>query len=98
MSRENEEQIRESLLSDEGVRAAVSVRAYEIHESRGCVHGCDLDDWLQAEDEVLAVLIEQQPVGGALELSEIAETEEAANQVEPPNAKTVAAPKRKGTG
>jgi hypothetical protein len=28
-------------------------RAYEIHLERGCVHGCDQDDWLQAERELL---------------------------------------------
>ena len=28
-------------------------RAYELYEQRGKVHGFDLDDWLQAENEVL---------------------------------------------
>lgn len=27
-------------------------RAYEIHIERGGIHGCDLDDWLQAEHEL----------------------------------------------
>ena len=27
-------------------------RAYELHAEGGCVHGCDLDDWLQAEREL----------------------------------------------
>lgn len=27
--------------------------AYELFESRGCIHGCDLDDWLEAERIVL---------------------------------------------
>lgn len=27
--------------------------AYELFESRGCTHGCDLDDWLNAERLVL---------------------------------------------
>ena len=27
--------------------------AYELFESRGCVHGYDLDDWLNAERMVL---------------------------------------------
>jgi hypothetical protein len=27
-------------------------RAYEIHIERGGIHGCDLDDWLQAEGEL----------------------------------------------
>ena len=27
-------------------------RAFEIHIERGGIHGCDLDDWLQAEHEL----------------------------------------------
>jgi Protein of unknown function (DUF2934) len=27
-------------------------RAYEIHIERGGIHGCDLDDWQQAEREL----------------------------------------------
>lgn len=27
-------------------------RAYEIHIERGGIHGCDLDDWLEAEREL----------------------------------------------
>jgi hypothetical protein len=27
-------------------------RAYELHLERGCVHGRDQDDWLQAEREL----------------------------------------------
>lgn len=28
--------------------------AYDLYEARGCVHGWDLDDWLEAERIVLA--------------------------------------------
>jgi len=28
-------------------------RAYEIHLERGCIHGWDQNDWLQAERELL---------------------------------------------
>ena len=28
-------------------------RAYELHLACGCVHGRDLDDWLQAERELM---------------------------------------------
>jgi hypothetical protein len=28
-------------------------RAFEIHIERGGIHGCDLDDWLQAEHELI---------------------------------------------
>jgi hypothetical protein len=27
-------------------------RAFEIHIERGGIHGCDLDDWMQAECEL----------------------------------------------
>jgi hypothetical protein len=28
-------------------------RAFEIHIERGGIHGCDLDDWMQAERELM---------------------------------------------
>jgi hypothetical protein len=28
-------------------------RAYELHLEGGCVHGRDLDDWLQAEQDLM---------------------------------------------
>jgi hypothetical protein len=33
-------------------REEIRQRAYEIHIERGGIHGCDLDDWLQAEREL----------------------------------------------
>jgi hypothetical protein len=32
----------------------IATRAYEIYISRGYEHGRDLDDWLQAERELMA--------------------------------------------
>jgi len=32
--------------------AEIRERAFEIHIERGGIHGCDLDDWLQAEREL----------------------------------------------
>jgi hypothetical protein len=32
----------------------IAAVAYELFEARGCIHGCDLDDWLNAERIVLA--------------------------------------------
>jgi len=29
--------------------ARVRMKAYELYEKRGCTHGKDLDDWLEAE-------------------------------------------------
>ena len=34
-------------------REEIRHRAYELHLERGCIHGCDQDDWLQAERELL---------------------------------------------
>lgn len=34
----------------------ISQRAYELFEARGCEHGHDREDWLQAEAEILASL------------------------------------------
>ena len=34
--------------------AEIQQRAYEIHIERGCAHGQDVDDWLQAERELEA--------------------------------------------
>ncbi len=31
----------------------IAAVAYELFESKGCIHGCDLDDWLDAERIVL---------------------------------------------
>lgn len=31
----------------------IAAVAYELFEARGCIHGCDLDDWLNAERMVL---------------------------------------------
>ena len=42
------EQLRNGIPSPEEIRK----RAFEIHIERGGIHGCDLDDWLQAEREL----------------------------------------------
>jgi len=34
--------------------AEIRERAFEIHVERGGIHGCDLDDWLEAERELRA--------------------------------------------
>jgi Protein of unknown function (DUF2934) len=31
-------------------------RAFEIHIERGGIHGCDLNDWMQAEKELMEKL------------------------------------------
>ena len=58
MKEQDVEQLREGLPADREVQEAVSLRAYEIYQSRGCANGCDMDDWLQAENEILGALTE----------------------------------------
>ena len=77
MKEENAEQFRSELVGGEEERAMISMRAYEIYQSRGGEHGRDLDDWLQAENEVLAALIEGQSLRQAPESEQpVAETGE----------------------
>ena len=38
------------------VSADIELRAYELYLGRGASHGHDLDDWLQAERQVLEAL------------------------------------------
>ena len=41
-------------IRDEQVLRRIAEKAYELYECRGCCHGRDLDDWLEAEQLVLA--------------------------------------------
>lgn len=34
---------------------SIRIRAYELFEQRGCEHGHDIEDWLQAEKELTTV-------------------------------------------
>lgn len=65
MQDETKEQIRERLLGASKVRESISLRAYEIYEQRGCGPGCELEDGLQAENEILPPLIEEEFQRGA---------------------------------
>jgi hypothetical protein len=37
-----------------GLHGRVALRAYQLFENRGYVHGRDLEDWFRAEQEVLS--------------------------------------------
>jgi Protein of unknown function (DUF2934) len=37
-----------------GLPGRVALRAYQLFESRGRVHGLDLEDWFRAEKEILS--------------------------------------------
>ena len=38
----------------ETLRHEIALRAYQRYCERGCASGCDVDDWLAAEREILA--------------------------------------------
>ena len=38
---------------DEGLQRKIQVRAYEIYQARGAEAGHELDDWVQAESEIV---------------------------------------------
>jgi hypothetical protein len=42
--------------SDDGIRARIAERAYQLYEQRGYIDGHDDEDWLAAERLVLAEL------------------------------------------
>jgi hypothetical protein len=45
--------------------AAISARAFELYLQRGCVPGYELDDWLQAEAELVAQAVASEGNGKA---------------------------------
>ena len=40
---------------------AVAERAYRLYEKRGCVHGHDVEDWLEAERELRGEAVRELP-------------------------------------
>ena len=49
------QQVSKFTIGDEQIlRRPIAEKAYELYECRGCSHGRDLDDWLEAEQSVLA--------------------------------------------
>ena len=40
----------------DAITEEIARRAYELFCARGCEHGHDVDDWLQAEKELLAAV------------------------------------------
>jgi len=54
------EGLRAHLLQDQSIRERISRRAYELYERRGGEPGHDVEDWVQAENEILSPLIEEE--------------------------------------
>jgi len=52
------EAVHEAAADSNGLRDHIAARAYALYEERGYREGCDLQDWLDAEREILS---RQQP-------------------------------------
>lgn len=52
-------EVTEFSLSDETLRQRIAEKAHELYQCRGCCHGRDLDDWLEAEQVILGELRSQ---------------------------------------
>ena len=50
-----------SVSVDELRHRRIAERAHELYQCRGCCHGRDLDDWLEAEQLVLNEMGSQSP-------------------------------------
>jgi len=48
------EAVQEVAAESNGLRDRIAARAYALYEERGYRHGCDLQDWLDAEREILS--------------------------------------------
>jgi Protein of unknown function (DUF2934) len=47
------------------LRRRIELRAYELYEGRGCADGFDLQDWLQAEREILGKVEQPEKAAAA---------------------------------
>jgi len=57
----NTKQVAETQSDVSNLFELICRRAYEIYEQRGCTHGSDIDDWLQAEADVRVSLASRIP-------------------------------------
>jgi len=47
----------ELTVSEQELRERIAQKAYELYEKRGHAHGCDVEDWLEAERLVVEQLV-----------------------------------------
>ena len=50
----------------EALQDEIARRAYELYEARGYVDGFDVEDWLQAEQDIVGSTPARQSCGGTL--------------------------------
>jgi hypothetical protein len=54
-------QTEETMITDaELLKQRIALRAYLIYEARGCVDGFHEQDWLQAEGEIIAEMVQPE--------------------------------------
>jgi len=53
MPRKSEKPASADIGSQELTEEIIRMRAHQLFEQRGCRHGYDVEDWLQAEAEVM---------------------------------------------
>jgi len=53
LKKRGSQQFHEIVQVMEDVQAQIARKAHELHQQRGCRHGFDLEDWLEAEHQVL---------------------------------------------
>jgi hypothetical protein len=91
---EKMEELRTRILSKGEVRERISRRAYELYENRGGEHGREVEDWLEAENEVLSPLIEQEMIG-SVETPRARDAERNVSKTAEPPVKAAVAKKSK---
>ena len=66
MKNQNPNFPEETELSDTALlRRLFARRAYQLYEARGCLDGFDLQDWLQAEREILGEVEQPEKAAAA---------------------------------
>jgi len=50
---------REPIPDDLPLEERIRQRAYELYVARGCASGSEMDDWLQAEEEIFQAQAQQ---------------------------------------
>ena len=49
----------------ESLRSQILLRAHELYEARGCVDGFDVQDWVQAQREIVGEFDQPQKTAAA---------------------------------
>jgi hypothetical protein len=50
----------ENRLTEDSLRQQIAERAFELYLRRGCADGGDMEDWVQAEEEIIASFLPRE--------------------------------------